>query len=179
MNRLTPELWAISQFAKLNGATTLVTDTRELDFNLARRSAVIINQVRGFLSIVPGTTTGFDAVGAAVQELDVDPDNVVPWNLGTVLKNDGVELDSSRVFRQRVARSLDTASGTVTSSETTQKMDWTNLPLEHRPISITNLRHHIAAYTGIAGSFEGELYIKYFIVELSLWELGVINASRR
>jgi len=179
MQRLTPELWCISQFAELNGATTLVVATRELDFNLARRSAIVINQIRGFLTLVPGTTTGFDAVGAAVQEIDVDPDNVVPWNLGTVLKNDGVEIDSSRVYRQRVGRSLDTASGTVTSSNTVDKMDWTNLPLEQRPISITNLRHHIAAYAGIAGSFEGEIYIKYFIVELSLWELGVINASRR
>lgn len=179
MRRLTPELWAISQFADLNGATTLVTVTRELDFNLSRRSGVLINQIRGFLSMVPGGTTGFDATGAAVQELDVDPDNLTPWNLGTVIKNDGVDYDTSRLFRQRVARTVDTASGTVTSCGLHEKMDWTNLPIEERPLSITNLRHHASAYATIAGSFEAELYIKYCIVELTLEELGIVNASRR
>lgn len=61
MNRLTPELWAYSSFF---GDSDLV-ETRVLDFNLARRSAVIINRVIGTLTIAPDTTTGFET-GASV-----------------------------------------------------------------------------------------------------------------
>jgi len=179
MNRLTPELWAISTFQGILSAATLIEKTRQLDFNLARRSAIVINQVRGYLMLATGATSGFDVAKAGRQELDVDPDNVQVWDVGTVVRSEGVDLDSSRVFRQAIGGSLDTAAGTVTSADTTDKMDWTSLPMEQRPISITNMRHHIAAYTTIAGIYAGELYIKYFIVELTLPELGIINASRR
>ena len=180
MDRLTPELWAISSLASaaVGGAAL---ETRELDFNLARRSAVVINQVRGMLSLMAGTTTGFDPAAAAVQELDMDPDNVdiqFGAGIGGILHDD-VELDSSRVFRQVHARAWDTAAGATGSPGDHVKMDWTNLPMEQRPISITNMRHHLRMNSTINNWYWGELYIKYFIVELSLLELGILNATRR
>ena len=176
MNRLTPEIYAISTFNSVSGQVT--AKTRELDFNLARRSAVIINQIRGVLTVMAATTTGFDAAGGAVQELDLDPDNLVVWEPASIWP-EAVELDSSRVFRQHHGRSLDTAAGAVSMADGSVKMDWTNLPMEQRPISITNMRHHLRHDSAIDNTVHAELYIKYFIVELNLLELGIINASRR
>lgn len=177
MDRLTPELWAHSFITTPPGID--VTESRELDFNLARRSAVVINQIRGEIVMMPGTTSGFSPTSGAVQELDVDPDNVAPLFNALGPFPDDFELDSSRVFRHLMGFSFDTAAGAVSPGHGYQQMDWTNLPLEQRPISITNMRHHFRHFSSIDFSSHGALHIKYLIVELSLLELGILNATRR
>lgn len=177
MDRLTPELFAHSFFTSAPSVDTL--ETRELDFNLARRSAVVVNQIRGEIVMQAGTTSGFSANSGAVQELDLDPDNVaIEFNALGVFPDD-VVLDSSRVYRQVMGFSHDTAAGAVTPGGANQLMDWTNLRMEERPISITNMRHHFRTVTQIDFSCHVALHIKYFIVELSLLELGILNATRR
>lgn len=170
MNRLTPELFAISTFDGSGAAL----ETRELDFNLSRRSGVVINQIRGFL--MPGPAEA-DGGGFLCQELDLDPDNLDIWQ--STPTPDAVEYDSSRVFRQEVGFVVSNTNGWGLLGTTIDKMDWTNLPMGLRPISITNLRHHCESVSVAVSSYHAELYIKYFIVELTLEELGIINASRR
>lgn len=176
MRRLTPQLFAVSTLdAAAVGAD--VTATRELDFNLARRSAVVINKIIGYISLMADTTTGFGDVEGLVQEVDLDPDNDGVIN-GACFQT-AVVIDSSRVFRQHHSRSLDTAAGTVSQQDGSIVKDWTNLPIEQRPISITNLRHHLRCERIIACNYYAEVDIDYFIMELELWELGIINAGRR
>ena len=175
MNRLTPELWLHSAF---EGDSDEV-ETRELDFNLARRSAVVINRIVGQMNITADTTTGFDVLRAMYQEVDMDPDNVTTEFAG-VTDPDGVVVDSSRVFRQVFPLAAwDTAAGAVSSPHTLLVKDWTSLPITERPISITNLRHHINSVGSISNSSHSEVNIDYYIVELSLQEIGILNASRR
>lgn len=174
MNRLTPELWAYSAFSGESDST----ETRELDFNLARRSAVIINRIVGFVYISPDTTTGFEPGGRIAQEVDTDPDNLITEFLGGEFPDD-VVLDSSRPFRQRLQVTWDTAAGPTYGGTNVLVKDWTNLPVEQRPISITALRHHVDVVATISNTYAAEVNIDYFIVELSLLEIGIINASRR
>ena len=154
MDRLTPELYAISSLS-IAAAAAAGLESRELDFNLARRSAVVINQIRGMLVLLQDQTSGLDDVAAAVQEVDLDPDNVdIQFGAGGLgIMHDDVELDSSRVFRQVYSRSLDTAAGAVTNPGSHVQMDWTNLPMEQRPISITNMRHHLRMNTQIENHY--------------------------
>lgn len=173
MNRLTPELFAISTF---DGAAAAL-ETRELDFNLSRRSAVVINQVRGTLLLA---CSGADYAYYGCQELDLDPDNVDIW--GSSPTHDGFDYDSSRVFRQVTFGNVSIVVATqawANLGNTNDRFDWTNLPMEQRPISITNMRHHCELVAAETTSYHAELYIKYFIVELTLEELGILNASRR
>ncbi len=174
MNRLTPNLWAMSAFNAAAGALL----TRELDFNLARRSAIIINRVIGQFFYEVNTTSGHEVAYTLIQELDTDPDNV-DIEFGGVEEPDGVVLDSSRCFRQVGHLDMDTAAGRESPIHTHMEKDWTNEPEHKRPISITPLRHHFEAVTAIATHFQAELHIDYFIVELTLEEIGIINASRR
>ena len=174
MNRLTPELWAHSSF---NGASDAL-ETRELDFNLARRSAVVINRIVGQLFLFPDTTTGFDVLLAVIQELDVDPDNVDVEFAGATIP-EGVVLDSSRVFRQVQHGAWDTAAGPNSTPNSILVKDWTHLPMNERPISITSLRHHVTCQATISNIYNAEINVDYFIVELNLEELGILNASRR
>lgn len=176
MRRLTPQLFLVSTLHAAAVAAGAVS-TRELDFNLARRSAVVVNKVTGYISLMADTTTGFDDEGGIVQELDLDPDNDdVLW--GDVFPTQ-VVIDSSRMFRQHHSRSLDTAAGAVSQQDGSIIKDWTNLPIEQRPISITNLRHTCRSEHVINNNYYAEVDIDYFIVELELWELGVLNAGRR
>jgi len=171
MNRLTPELFCISSF---DGAAAGL-ETRELDFNLSRRSGIVINQIRGVLQQAPAAA---DGAFYCCQELDLDPDNVDIW--GSSPTHEGIEYDSSRVFRQIVHGVVNmTTAAWAFLGNTHEKMDWTSLPMSERPISITSLRHHCESVSVQTCSYHAELYIKYFIVELTLEELGIINASRR
>lgn len=174
MNRLTPNLWALSTFQ----ADTAALRTRELDFNLARRSAIIINRVIGQMFQIVNTTSGHGVAMALIQELDTDPDNV-DIDFAGDLDPDGVILDSSRCFRHVLHQDRDTAAGAQSPWHSLMEKDWTNEPESKRPISITALRHHLAIATDIAQIYWAELHIDYFIVELSLEEIGIINASRR
>ena len=73
MLRLTPELYAISAFdGTIAGGDTL--ETRELDFNLSRRSAIVINQITGQMHVGPAVAA--DHFTSVCQELDLDPDNL-------------------------------------------------------------------------------------------------------
>jgi len=178
MRRLTPELYCLSAFDGLiAGGDTL--ETRELDFNLSRRSAIVVNQIVGQLVI--GAAVAADHQTGVVQELDLDPDNIDVWQ-GQPFP-DAIEYDSSRVFRQLNAISVSvvaTVSLAMPSAWKLQK-DWHTVPIEMRPISITNMRHHINAVSAPASadSYHGELHIFYAIYELTLEELGILNASRR
>lgn len=177
MQRITPVLHALSTF--FTAPAQASSQTRELDFNLARRSGIVINQIYGSLALLSSTTTGFDANGVLIQELDLDPDNLLVWEQGLGPFPGAVELDSSRVFRQHHGRSLDTAAGAVSQQDSTEFRDFTHLPEVERPISITNMRHHMELVSNINDVAYAQLSINYFIVELSLLELGIINASRR
>lgn len=175
MRRLTPELWLHSAF---EGDSDLV-ETRELDFNLARRSGVVINRIVGQMNIGPDTTTGFDVIRSLLQEVDLDPDNVTTEFAG-VTDADAVVIDSSRCFRQVFPLApWDTAAGPTSNPHTLLVKDWSNAPLNERPISLTNLRHHCNAIGTLSNSYHAEVNIDYFVVELSLEEIGILNASRR
>jgi hypothetical protein len=173
MIRLTPELQAISMLAGISTVADLDTFTRQIDFNLSRRSGVVINSVE---STLLGTATAIAGVSFLAQELDLDPDNdEIQWNTPTGTQ---LESDSSRVIRhvaQTVALTAENCINTFYS-----KASWLAAPLNERPLSITPVRHHLAIASGIEGnSVDGTLLIRYVIVELTLNELGIINASRR
>lgn len=174
MNRLTPNLWAVSAFA----AEATGVDTRQLDFNLARRSAIIINRVIGQFFYQVNTTSGHDLGATLIQELDTDPDNITT-EFGGALVPDAVVLDSSRCFRQVGQFDIDTAAGRESPIHTHMEKDWGSLSESKRPISITPLRHHFQVLQTIAIHYQAELHIDYFIVELTLEEIGILNASRR
>jgi len=174
MQKLTPELWLHSAF---DGDTNGL-ETRELDFNLARRSAVVINHILGQMSMHADVTSGFEINGVAMQEVDVDPDNVTTEFAGDVAP-DAVVIDSSRVFRQIQHLAWDTAAGVTNTPNNILQRDWTALSDNKKPISITNIRHHIQSQATVSFAYQAEIHIAYFIVELSLEEIGILNASRR
>lgn len=177
MRQITPQLWAYSVIA--GSDVGAVVETRELDFSLSRRAAIVINRIEGFLHVGEYTTVGHNNPAAILQELDLDPDNVDVW-LGDVVGIDAYEIDSSRAYRQSKIYNTDTASGTVEASDSQKDVDWHAVPLVDRPISTRNLRHHVRTDPqGGNVTYQAELCIRYFIVELSLAELGYINASRR
>lgn len=174
MIRLTPELFLHSAFdGDSDGA-----ESRELDFNLARRTGVVINRIIGQVNCDPDTTTGFDVLRAICQEVDLDPDNTEIEFAG-LMEPDAVVMDSSRVFRQMQHGNWDSAAGATEPLAHNLIKDWHNLPLQERPISITNLRHHVEAVGTISCNYHAEVAIDYVIVELTLEELGILNASRR
>ncbi len=173
MQRLTPELTCMSGF--LSAAPG--QETRELDFNLARRSGVLINHIIGLANVIPLAVTGD---GQITQELDLAPDNVTIWE--QLPGPDAVDYDSSRIFRQTAFSYVNIAvatQGLSVSNNQVLKRDWSHLPMNERPISMTSMRHNVQT-TGIgAGAFETLMIISYVIVEMNLTEIGVLNASRR
>ena len=174
MIRLTPNLWAISAFQ----STAAGVETRQLDFNLARRSALVINKIIGQMHYIVNATSGHSVDMFYIQELDTDPDNVDVEFAPNVTPDD-VVLDSSRPFRQKIQQDRDTAAGVTNPTDTTLIKDWTNEPEHKRPISITSVRHHFRVAGTVTFLAFAELHIDYYIVELTLEEIGIINASRR
>lgn len=175
MNQLTPELWLYSRFVGVSDGA----ESRELDFNLARRSAVVINHIDSSLFVYPDVTSGFEVAGDLVQEVDLDPDNVIIEFAG-VTRPDDVVMDSSRTLRHVQHFGWDTAGGVGhTDLKALMQLDWTHQSWAERPISITNIRHHIEAAGGLSLTYVGEIRIAYFLVELSLNEIGILTASRR
>jgi hypothetical protein len=175
MERLTPELWLHSA---IDGDTAAV-ETRELNFNLARRSAIVIVRIVSQLFIHVDVLSGNEIGAVAIQEVDVDPDNVDTEFAGA-LSPDAVVLDSSRVFRHYINTDRDTATGGGSQGANSLVIkDWTHAPDNERPISITNIRHHLRTTGSVSNVYHGEINIDYFIAELSLRELGILNASRR
>lgn len=175
MDRLTPELWLYSSF---EGATVNL-ETRELDFNLARRSGVIINHIDSQIHVYPDVTSGFEVAGTVIQEVDLDPDNVDVEFAGA-FRPDAVVMDSSRVLRHTQQFGWDTAGGVGhTDLNPWMHLDWKDANWTERPISITNIRHHLSGTGGISLTYACEIRIAYFLVELSLSEIGILTASRR
>lgn len=174
MNRLTPNLFLHSAFT---GSASAV-ETRELDFNLARRSAIIINRIISQLFMTTNTTSGHSVDADLIQEVDLDPDNVDVEFAGS-LQPDAVVIDSSRAFRHVHHSDRDTAAGVESTTHSLLQKDFTQDPERQRPISITNIRHHIRNRNTLASFYFGEINMDYFIVELSLEEIGILNASRR
>ncbi len=174
MDRLTPNLWAFSAFF----IAATATQSRELDFNLARRSGIIINKIVSQMFMLTNVTSGHSVDMGMVQELDTDPDNIATEFAGSLIPV-GAVLDSSRMIRHRLNADRDTAAGVESTYHTELIKDWTNEPESKRPISITPIRHHLNVANTLAFLAYGEINIDYFIVELSLEEIGIINASRR
>ena len=174
MIRLTPELTCLSGFL----AAAAAIETRQLDFNLARREAVIINRIIGQLNVLPIAVTGD---GQIVQELDRAPDNVGIWGSPTVIV-DEVEYDSSRIFRQQFmcySNITVATQGLSHYGNPNLQIDFTHQPMNERPISITPYRHNVCYVGGSMGAVQSLLQIQYIIVELTLAELGLVNATRR
>ena len=177
MKILTPELWCYSVISGSDVGNAV--ETRELDFALARRSAIVINQIEGFIHIGDYTTVGHNNPIAGLQEVDLDPDNVDVW-LGDAFALDDYEIDSSRCFRQMKIYNADTAAGLSEAADSQKLVDWRPNQLVDRPITTRNIRHHVQCDpAGGNATYQMEICIRYFIVELSLAELGYINASRR
>ena len=173
MIRLTKELTAFSNLL----VTAPGVESVELDFNLARRSGVVINRID---SQMRADVLAGDITIQAAQELDLDPDNVDVWTGGVLLADDQ-DMDSSRLLRHNwEAISRNGTAEAVTQPQGWLWQDYTNLPLEERPLSITNLRHHLRLVQLIgSGDVNAMLTVKYIIVELTLQELGIVNAGRR
>ena len=182
MQRLTPELMLMSS---INISADSV-ESAELTFNLARRSGVVIDSIHS--EIVPMVAdlplAVFDHLA---QEVDMDPDNVDVLT-GAAILPDNVVMDTSRLLRHDLSFlsvndvvGVDGGYGLQTPMESRMVMDFRMLPIEQRPISITNLRHNfrMAVSGGANGLYVGLISLRYIIVELTLEELGVINASRR
>lgn len=173
MLRLTKELQLLS--SRLVSADGV--ESQELTFNLARRSGVVINSIESFLY---STSLAGDVTDEAVQEVDLDPDNIDVEG-GSILIGDTLNMDTSRLLRHYynyIHENGTVAMGTVGYSRIA--VDFRMLPLDERPISITNLRHNLRFITTIgSGAVEGFIFLRYVIVELTLQELGIINAGRR
>lgn len=167
---LTPELVARS-FLTAIGAGVVVDESQALDFNLARRTGVVINEVIGEVAVLAQAAAG---AGQILQQLDLDPDNVI-----VDLPGDGVpELDVSRIFSQLVQYQFATAEINITTDR--HKLSWRDFPMHQRPISITNLVHEVqGGWAARTDTYTCVLSIHYQVVELSLPELGMLNASRR
>ena len=182
MIRLTRELVAMS-FLQGSGAAVFST---ELDFNLARRSGIIINHISSQIAVSTILVIEGHINNAVAQEVDLDPDNADVQE-GSVSPASVTALDSSRVLRhqavfQQLLEVIGTDGGGGLSTDWVDKLDidFRMLPLQERPISITSLRHHMRLTTsGTSGTITGLVVIRYTIVELSLQELGIINAGRR
>lgn len=181
MDRLTPELMLISVFQLIATGT----ETRELTFNLARRSGVVINSIHSEINEL--LAAPLQILDTIIQEVDLDPDNILVLEGGGVLA-DSLVMDTSRLLHHQINflsedRVIGTDAGVShqTPMRSEMVMDFRMLPLEQRPISITNLRHN--ANTIQRGASPGlsvcTIQLRYIIVELSLEELGIINASRR
>lgn len=180
MQRLTPELTLVSNLQVLPDTV----ESRELEFNLARRSGVVINFIQSQIFEVALSSATLDR---AAQEIDLDPDNTDVL-AGGVSMGDFVEIDSSRIFRHNAifvmteaVVGVDGGAGHQTEWVQQLEMDFRQLEEVARPISITNLSHHLRydQAGGAANTIEGLIIMRYFIVELSLTELGIINAGRR
>lgn len=172
MQRLTKELTLMSNLLQTSGAFS-----RVLDFNLARRSGVVINSIYGEIH---ETVMAGDVVTEGVQEIDLDPDNTDVWQ-GSIIPGSLQDMDQSRIFRQGFAYISRNGTAEATSEGISRHQeDWRALPLEERPLSITNLRHNLRVLQTIgAGALTAIVLVRYIIVELSLNELGIINAGRR
>jgi hypothetical protein len=158
-----------------------VTESRAIDFNLARRSGIVINRIISQIALHLDTLSGNETAGVGVQEVDVDPDNLIVEFAGDLTPED-LKIDSSRCLRHVVHGSQDTATGGadgVTKPHSQLIKDWSHMRMEERPISITSIRHHFGVQCSLSHKYQVEINIDYFIVELSLEELGIINASRR
>jgi len=176
MRLLTPELQCISAL-QVTAIAGVAVATRELDFNLSRRSGVLINQVVSsyILTLALGV-----AANTYAQELDLDPDNVTIWQNNST--PDAVEYDSSRLVRHVEGGTINVATDNtfVDNPRSILIKQWHDVPLERRPISITSMRHHLWMGANLADSvLNGQLVIYYHIIELTLEELGILNASRR
>ncbi|KKL75221.1 hypothetical protein LCGC14_2057050 [marine sediment metagenome] len=173
MNRLTKELTALSNLL----VTAPGVESTVLDFNLARRSGVVINRIDSLMNI---DVAAGDITIDAAQEVDLDPDNTDVWT-GAVLLADNLDMDSSRLIRHRFQSiSRNGTAEAVTYPQAWMWHDYTNLALEERPLSITNLRHHLRLVQTIgSGDINGLVIVTYVIVELTLQELGIVNAGRR
>ena len=175
MRRLTPELWLHSAF---DGESPLL-ETRELDFNLARRSAVVIVRIVSQMFLHVDVLTGNEDAGTLIQEVDMDPDNVT-IEVGGSPVADALVVDSSRVLRHILYNDRDTATGGGSQGNNPLLIkDWSHVPDEMKPMSITNMRHHLLSDAAISNVQHGSVNIDYFIAELTLEELGILNASRR
>ncbi len=182
MEVLTKELMLMS-FIQDSGA---IVASQELTFNLARRSGVVINAITS--QIMAGGIEVLEGFihQSAVQEVDLDPDNI-DVQQGSTAPTTSLIMDSSRVFRhQAIFQQLlevigvDAGGGLATELASELSHDFRVLPLNQRPISITNLRHHFRTTTaGTPGIITGLIQVRYQIVELTLQELGIINAGRR
>ena len=166
---LTPELYCRSQLTDI-GVGVNIDAFAQLDFNLSRRTGILINEVIGEIALLAQVAVG---AGQILQQLDLDPDNeVVELPANTVI------TDSSRPFSQIMQYQISTAEASVHSSVIQEK--WRAMPMHERPISITNLVHEVQGGWGArTDTFTCVLTIYYQIVELTLAELGMLNASRR
>lgn len=171
MIRLTKELVAFGNLLVTTGV-----ETQELDFNLARRSGVVINHIDSQIQEMVGTG---DILDECVQELDLDPDNTNIWQNG--LGADITNMDTSRLLRHITTfASRDGTAEAIGDFSSHLSIDFRMLPIQERPLSITNLRHHLWNNQAVgSGAIVGLLVIRYIIVELTLEELGIVNAGRR
>lgn len=169
MIQLTPELVARSQRTALGSGET-VDEFSVIDFNLSRRTGVVVNEIVGEIALLAQVAVG---AGQILQQLDVDPDNVVVEQPA-----DTVILDSSRIFSQMMQYQIATLEFAQHSS--LLRVDWRAVPIHQRPISITNLVHEVQGGWGArTDQFTVVITIYYLVVELTLSELGMLNASRR
>ncbi|MBA7582724.1 hypothetical protein ES708_24661 [subsurface metagenome] len=166
---LTPELYCRSQLTG-DGIGATLDSFAQLDFNLSRRTGVVINEVIGEIALLAQVAVG---AGQILQQLDLDPDNEVVEMPGNT-----VITDSSRPFSQMMQYQVATTE--VSTHQSLLQVKWRAMPMHERPISITNLVHEVQGGWGTrTDTFTAVLSIYYQIVELTLAELGMLNASRR
>lgn len=173
LNILTQELNALYHIGLTNTVNSV-----ELDFNLARRSGVMINRIISQIQFQ--VISASDQVIVAAQELDLDPDNTALLGGHPSIGAPGLNvIDSSRILRHQCNASRNNTGGFAVAGETIMPVSFDSLPDGSKPIAVTNLRVHQEVAGAATDTADFTLSIYYQIVELSLSELGLINASRR
>ena len=176
MKVLTPELIAHSY----GGVTNTLVST-ELDFDLGRRMGIILNAVDGFIEYQ--TTADTRGYMPSHQELDLDPDNTDILGGHPAVATEAFDRDSTRIFVQKAMceMEVDNANGNAHCFVAGERhhMDWYGLPMNERPLTINNMRHHAEVSGAATDSIIFWLTIRYLLVELSDQEIGLTAILRR
>lgn len=177
MRILTPELVAHSEADASISAGFQGQESRELDFDLSRRTAIIINGCEAQIYTCQLAEVECMVV---VNELDLDPDNTDIMGGAPATFED--VIDSTRLLRQVAAIADNTTNGLAHDVGGFQyRLDFTNRRIGERPITHSNIRHHIHSFAGGTVTVEcfGFLTIRYQIVELTDAEMGLVAVLRR
>lgn len=173
MQVITGERIAIAVEAAHNSATQV---TRSLDFDFGAREGAVINRVE-ITQICDSVAS--DSAQQIYTALSMDPDDTA--ELATTLATDGVDMDSNilavlmSLFHTRTDDGA--GGGPGFQSHHSRVWDWTHRHPAERPLIVRNLL--MMSDQSETDTVDHICVVRYQLVQLSLNELGYINATRR